>query len=135
MLRSLSDDHSSRATNETMRIQTKITTIGISFTVATALIITGILIFKQGSMNREIGTLDGQIHQMNDTVAANLTKTTEAELDKLNKIAGELIGTTDQFNYLRLKHSLAIAKEQLAALGPIRLNSEMVEWKCDSARN
>ncbi|MDD5348810.1 MAG: methyl-accepting chemotaxis protein [Chthoniobacteraceae bacterium] len=113
-----------------MRIQTKITALGVLFTAATAAVIVGLLALRQAEMNRDIKSLGGEIRGTNETVAAKLRETTTVELEKVSQIAMDLIATTDLNTYKRVQYNVGIAKEQIAALGPLSLGNEKQEWRC-----
>lgn len=111
-----------------MRIQTKISALGIAFTVATAGVITAILLYRQASMNHEIGNLSGQIQSLDSTVAEDMRDRTGSELQKVNKIAWEMVESVDRMNDQRLKYSLGIAREQIEMLGSIHFDSKSAAW-------
>jgi len=112
-----------------MKIRTKITAVGIFFTVATASLITGILAFRQQGMTREIHNLQGDVHTMDAMIAGQIRERTLSEFETIDRVCGKLIDSLDQSAALQLKHSQGVAKEQLDALGPIRFGPESVTWK------
>ena len=112
-----------------MKIQTKITSLGISFTVATAVIIIGILLLSRIGINREVVDLNAQIQVTKGRLSEDMTRQMSEELDKVNKFTYAMIETVDLVKQDQLYHSLSIAKAQLAELGPIEFDSQSIPWK------
>ena len=97
--------------------------------MATAGIIIGILLASQVGINRKITVLQEEIRSSNETMASDLYTRAEVELDKLNKFTFDMIDTVGLVKQDQLAHSLSLAQAKLAALGPIRFESEMISWK------
>ena len=112
-----------------MKIRSKITLVGIAFTVATASLITGILAFRQQGMTREIGSLQGEVHAMGATIEGQVRERTLGEFETIDRVCGKLIDSLDQSAALQLKHSQGVATEQLDSLGPVHFGPETVAWK------
>ena len=111
-----------------MKIQTKITSLGIAFTVATAGIIVAILLLSRFGINREMTGLKGDVEVVNGKLFERMEQQMLEEFDRINKSSYVLIETVDRVKQDQLLHSLSLAKEQLAALGPIEFESQSVPW-------